>query len=87
MTPSLSSMTPTLSNLTPFLSQMNHLKPQITGPRLREDDITSRIFCHELTPMDTDFQRVKKKLTTEDAEDTDFGLVYLIFNFGYYSMC
>jgi hypothetical protein len=31
-------------------------------------------------------QRVRKKLATEDAEDTDSGLVYLIFNFGYYSM-
>jgi hypothetical protein len=27
-----------------------------------------------------------EELTTEAAEDTDFGLLYLIFNFGYYSM-
>ena len=41
-------------------------------------------FCHRGHRVP---QRVRKKLIPSDAEDTDFGLLYLIFNFGYYSMC
>jgi hypothetical protein len=63
-------MTPSLSNLTPTLSTVT---PSLSQMKPQIAQISG-------------YRLATEELTTEAAEDTDFGLLYLIFNLVYYSM-